>query len=235
MRPLSRRTSSRSPFEQRPPSDERSATGARPGLCDDGFVTVYHEMKAPLGLIATLARMAASEREADDPLRRRCDTIARVAERTLRTAEQVLDVARVAGSSDGAGVTDFRPAEIVEQLAEELRDAGHAADLRIEESARFAAVRGRAAWLEALLQSLLANARDHGDTDFPVQLTLAALPAELLLTVRNRVADVDVHRGLGIGSYLAEQLAGRLGGRYRGERDGDEYCASVTIPLGPLA
>lgn len=158
-----------------------------------------------------------------------------MAERTLRTAEQVLEVARTAGAENAQDGSDFRPAEVVEQLTGELHDAGRVVELRIEESARFAAVHGRAAWLEALLQSLLANARDHGDPEAPVQVTLAALPAELLLTVRNRVAAKDSHLGLGIGSYLAEQLAGRLGGRFHGERDGDEYCASLTLPLDRLS
>ena len=234
-RPGSRKRGARSAPPARGPFQQRRHDDPPAELCDDGFVAVYHEMKAPLGLIATLARMAASEREPDDPLRRRCDTIARVAERTLRTAEQVLEVARAAGAEGEQDGSDFRPAEVVEQLTEELRDAGRAVELQIEESARFATAHGRAAWLEALLQSLLANARDHGDPDAAVQVTLAALPGELLLTVRNRVAAKDAHLGLGIGSYLAQQLAGRLRGRFHGERDGDEYCASLTLPLERLS
>ena len=113
------------------PATAGSATPQSAPLSEDPMTVLYHELKSPLGLIATLARSAAIEL---DGLRARehFEAINRVAERTLRTADIVLAVARAADQQPT--VTCCRPAEVLERLVGDMQELGCDVQLDIDES-----------------------------------------------------------------------------------------------------
>jgi signal transduction histidine kinase len=170
---------------------------------------VYHELRSPLGLVATAARSAADDCQ-DDELRGRCEMIVRAAERMLRTANQVFELNRAAERLDRDW---FVPAGVAAGLVADLR--GLDVDVRCETAAGAAgaAVFGVREQFEALLHSLVTNALDHSDPGTEVVVRLAEAEGELVVSVTNRVASLKRHKGMGLGTYIARALADRLDAR----------------------
>ena len=192
---------------------------------------LYHELRSPLGLIQTTALCAAGDCPEGSPARRRLETISRVAERALRVAESVLALARDSQDDDETS-TGFRPAQLLLGLVEDLTGSGAARpELDIEPGAAGAVLAGHAPCFEGMTQALLTNAYEHGDGAAP-RLHLAAAGDTLTLTVRNTIAPNGSQHGLGIGTYLAVQLAAALGGTLTTARERDEFGArfAVLIP-----
>lgn len=209
----------------------------RVGLADDPFVTLYHELRSPLALIATTALGAASECSEGSTTRERLERITRVAERTLRVTETVLALAR--SDPDAPAGTVFQPADALTSLVRDFAaDGERDVLLDVRPEARVARLFGQSGHFEGMVQALLTNARDHGAVDEPIRVTLEALGDTLRLTVDNRVAKQRSHHGLGIGTYLARRLAGELAGTLSAAQTGDEYrvrFTAVTAPRRPGA
>ncbi|MDZ7726949.1 MAG: hypothetical protein U5Q44_01435 [Dehalococcoidia bacterium] len=115
---------------------------------------VYHELRAPLGLVATLARGASCEDDLEE-LRRQCALIQRTAERMLRTASAVIETARAARCDDPVW---FAPAPIVQHAVDDAAPAGLYVRLVQDEAANHVSTYGSPMQLETLVHSLLANA-----------------------------------------------------------------------------
>lgn len=190
-----------------------------PGLA----ALLYHEFRSPLGLIATAAS-AAAEASDEESVQRYCQTIARVTERMLRTAGVLL-------GRDGE-VEVFSPLRVVEDVVLDHRLDGTAVQLHREGPVSNLRVNGSRAALEALLVTLLANAGDHGDPSAPVHVRLAPRGDDTIdISVSNRVGG-DGHRGLGLGTAVAEDLARSLGGTIERSRSPrDRYVVRLSLPL----
>ena len=89
-------------------------------LMADPVTLAYHELRAPLGLVATAARSAAADCE-DESLRKRCEMIVRAAERMLRTAQSVMSLVEGSQPAESQRIT---LSEVVERLADDARALG---------------------------------------------------------------------------------------------------------------
>ncbi|MGE5595173.1 MAG: sensor histidine kinase [Hyphomicrobiales bacterium] len=189
---------------------------------------VYHELRAPLGLVATAARSAAEDCE-DEELRSRCETIVRAAERMLRTANQLFNLNRL-GESPGRSVYD--PASVVAAIVSDLRGLEAAVSLEQESTGdepRFAC--GAREPFEALIHSLIGNAIDHGEPGERIRVRTSIRGGRFEAVVENRIAARKRHRGLGLGSYIATELATQAGADLETSVEMGTYRAVVRLPL----
>ena len=192
---------------------------------------VYHELRSPLGLVATAARAAAEECD-DEDLRKRCEVIVSAADRMLRTAQQLFDLAR---GSEPPALAPFSPSDAVLAIAADHTALGREVDTVVTASARRTWTLGVREQFEALVQSLVSNALDHGDPLAPPLLQVAMDGDVVVLEVRNRVAGAPRHDGLGLGSYVVRGLAHRLGATLNETESGLEHVVRMRLPLGPVA
>lgn len=186
---------------------------------------VYHELRSPLALLATAACCAAAE-SADDYVRSRCESIVRVADRMLRTAAQVIDMASASQASEECV---YVPAEVVEAVVADYRELG--VNVAFEGPGERAATVGAPLHLEALISSLVGNANDHGDPSVPLVVSVANDRERCTIGVRNAIGSRRDHRGLGLGSYISSQLATFIGAQLTLTRSDTEHIATVEIPL----
>jgi signal transduction histidine kinase len=186
----------------------------------------YHELRSPLALVATAARSAASDCD-DDEIRARCLTIVRAAERMLRTAGHLMNVA---DASRGGYESDFDPAPVIQRLVEDF------GGLRVRIESQLIApdsalVRGDVRRFEALICSLLNNAYDHGAVGQPIVIKTVHQVETLMISVTNTIDPLRNHRGLGLGTYIVERLAGELGAVAMTERRGDQFNATLWVSV----
>lgn len=194
----------------------------------DPMALVYHELRAPLGLVATAARSMAEDMP-DEELRSRCEVIVRAAERMLRTAEAVTSItAGLSGDDDGS--ESYSPIEILSDLVETLRGL----DVPLEfcaDTPTTPAVAGSGARFEALVHSLITNAMDHGDPASPVRLAVGRSPGRVTVEVRNSLSERDTHRGGGLGMIIANALARGLGATLTARAAEGEYVARIGLAV----
>jgi signal transduction histidine kinase len=196
-------------------------------LTFDPLTLAYHELRSPLGLVATAARSAAEESQ-DDALRARWEVIVRTVDRMLRTAQQVFGAAQ-AGNRDAP--VWFAPFDVVSRLVDDLQGFDVAVDLAVDGRTRPARAFGVCGLFEALAQSLVSNAVDHSEPGARVRVRLTADADTLTLTVVNTAAARRRHNGLGVGLYICDRLAAQLGGTLSAGLEGREYRASFRMPL----
>jgi len=188
---------------------------------------VYHELRSPLTLMVTAARTAAFESE-DDAVRERCESIVRAAERMLRTATHIFELA---SASNASQQTRFCPEAVVRDLVHDYLQMGVPIQLVATEESVNVELWACREHLEALVTSWLSNATDHGEPGGPVQVTLSCSDGALDITIVNRVAPRDTHRGLGLGSYIGDHLARSLGGSISGGTANGLHSARLSLPV----
>ena len=160
--------------------------------------------------MATAARSAAAE-SSDEYVRSRCESIVRAAERMLRTATHIIEVAAATQHAENAEQVDFEPARVVEDIVQDYRAMGTSIILEVADRGWMA--HGVEQDLEALLCSLLGNASDHGDRSVPLHVVVQTVESRARITVRNAIGGGSDHRGLGLGTYISQQLASGLGAK----------------------
>ena len=196
----------------------------------DPVALAYHELRSPLGLVATAARAVADDCT-DDATRVRCEMIVRAAERMLRTAGQVFQLNRACE----ANAVRYRPAEVVRDLVHDLRGLDVHVRLRMREGVLDLETDGVREQFEALVHTLITNALDHGEPTRDIRVSLRMRDGRFVVAVRNRMAARGRHHGEGMGAYIAHELAHRLGARLTASRRGETYTAEVALPLAPRA
>lgn len=188
---------------------------------------VYHELRGPLGLMATAARSAAEDCT-DDALRARCEVIVRAAERMLRTAGHLLELAHEAQSESEQL---FDPAACVRATISHFRDLAVPVLIVDDRADSHCLTSGIPAQLEALIQSLINNALDHAEPGTPIRVGIEHPAGELRIEISNRRSIVRRHRGLGLGLYICENLSARLGASIDCVPAGHDFVTVVTLPL----
>lgn len=195
---------------------------------------VSHDLRSPLS--ALKASLQLLERRETDTASKELVSRATVsADRMDRMIEQLLDLTRVrlgSGMSLSRRLGDL--VQVVRGALDEVQ-AAHPDRTIVLEGAR--AVEGH--WdidrLEQVLQNLIGNAVRHGSTDAPVMIRVSATKDDVSVVVRNLGAPIPVelrtslfdpfrrgstptpskHDGLGLGLYIAQQIAmahqGRIG------------------------
>lgn len=192
----------------------------------DPVTIAYHELRSPLGLVATAARSVAADCE-DEMLRSRCLSIVRAAERMLRTAGRLLEVAETTKAED---VSDFDPAELLTSVLDDYRALNVPVCVEIEEPLH-PIVRGVPEHFEALLCSIIGNATDHGAEDAPILVSMREDGFYFRATIVNSVGSARRHMGIGLGSYIGERLAAQLSATLTITRSGDTFTAELALPL----
>jgi two-component system, chemotaxis family, sensor kinase Cph1 len=195
------------------------------GFATDPVTMAYHELRSPLALMATMARSAAEDC-ASEELRSRCLSIVRTAERMLRTASQVMEVAETA--SDDC-LYKFAPVDVVSKVVDDYRGMDVAVELEAPVD-RYLEVLAAPGQLEALLCSIIGNALDHGSLRSPILVSVSEIQHAVVIQVRNAVGRTRSHRGLGLGSYIGDQLARALNSSLEVVRTDAEFSARITIP-----
>lgn len=196
------------------------------GFATDPVTLAYHELRSPLALMATMARSAADDCD-DDALRARCLSIVRTAERMLRTAGEVLDVAEVASDETQSR---FSAMEVVRKVVTDYRGMGVAVTMTATGDADTPVV-GAPGQLEALLCSLIGNALDHGDSRLPVRVLVAEAGGVLTIAITNEMSHVRAHKGLGLGSYIGDRLARALNATLELQRTETEFVARIALQV----
>jgi signal transduction histidine kinase len=197
-------------------------------LTYDPLTLAYHELRSPLGLVATAIRSVAED-SSDDVLRHRCEMIVRTVERMLRTTEQVFGLARTTISAEQES---FAPAEVVAQVVSDFNQNGAPIETY---SARAVTARtlGQRGTFEALIQSLLNNALDHSDPGAAIRVEVDAGEDTLSITISNPMATTRRHHGLGVGLYFCRRLAEQLGASLVTESEDGVFRATVQVLLTP--
>ena len=197
-----------------------------PSATQDELVTmVYHELRAPLGLMASAARSASDDCQ-DEWVRAQCEVIGRTAERMLRVVAGVIESARPIGIDPDAS---YAPLDVLARLLGDLEAVGIQVERDYDLGDDSVLARGSLAKFETLLHSLLMSTIDHGRPGYPVTVRFSLVAGRVLLEVENYKRNVKVHRGLGLGARCCALLAEQLGLEFLAEDvDSDRYRALVS-------
>lgn len=190
---------------------------------------VLHEIRTPLGFLVTAARAAAEECPDDTLAQAHVRTLERAALRLLASAEQILAVAR-AGLDD----TDqpFQPDEVAAEAIEAAVSIGQPVLLSRFGRADWAYERGNGSLLDAVIQSLLGNAINHGARGEPIRVTIHADSTSCVIEIRNRIGQRS-RPGAGMGSGICSALVNRLQATLHSLQGDDDYVATLTIQRAP--
>lgn len=195
-------------------------------LADDPLTLAYHELRSPLGLLVMSAHAIADD--APDPvIRARVAVMARAAERLLRTASHVFEFAR-AGALDEP--VPFVPARCVRDVAADLRALAVDIQVTVAPAAETLSLVSHQAAFEAIVQSLVNNAIEHGAPGQPVELRLVCEDGRLTFAVANAISDRPRGRGLGVGLHLCRRLATHLDAILETESRGGCHSARLIVP-----
>ena len=216
---------------------------------DDFLSIASHELRTPLTplrlQVQILRRLVVNGGAlARDKVSGSLDTLERQTERLARLVGDLLDVSRITAGKLTLHRERLDLAELAREVVE--RYAG-ASQSRIALQTEIAPGNWDRARLEQVATNLLANAIKYGQ-EKPIDVTVALRDQTALLVVRDRgigIAPEDVERifgrferaasaasygGLGLGLYIAQQIAAAHGGRIAVE-SAPEQGATFTVAL----
>ena len=207
-----------------------------------------HDLRNPLGAIMTAAQLLQMIITGDERTRRPISRIISSGERMSRMIDQLLDFTRI---RVGAGLpVERRPSDVTEllrQVMDELEMATPEAWLRLERQGD-----GEGSWdedrLGQLFSNLLGNAIQHGEPRRPITVRVdgsadplrvdvhnhGTIAPELLPRLFEPMAGTDRRwggsQGLGLGLYIARQIAMAHGGEID-VRSSEEEGTTFTLSL----
>jgi signal transduction histidine kinase len=217
------------------------------------FVAVLgHDLRNPLSAIQAGAKMLSAMGLAE-----RADKIARVIDRsTARMTGLIDNVLDFARTRLGGGITltvieDSSVRGMLDQVVSELRTAhpDRVINTDFQLPSPVPCDRGR---VGQLFSNLLANALTHGDTSAPVDARARSDAEHFELSVSNRGAAIDPEtsqrlfqpfargtdashsHGLGLGLYIASEIAHRHGGSIEVTSLSGETKFTFVMPLGQI-
>jgi signal transduction histidine kinase len=216
----------------------------------DQFIAVLgHDLRNPIAAVAAGLDLLARE-----PLEGRAPGLVsqmrRSCERMSRLVNDVLDFAR--GRLGGGIPVALRATgdlgDTLRQVVEELARSHPGRDLRAEIDLR-GTVLCDPERIGQLASNLLSNALTHGQPDQPVRLLARCREKDFVLSIGNagppipaevlprlflpfaRGQEKGVPRGLGLGLYIASEVARAHGGRLDVASDAAETRFTLTMPL----
>jgi signal transduction histidine kinase len=225
---------------------EQEAVRAR----DDFLSIASHELRTPLTplrlQVQILRRMLTNGGLARDKLAGSLDTLERQTERLGRLVSDLLDVSRITAGKLTLHRERLDLADLAREVVERYAGASRSPIRLRTESAPGHWDRAR---LEQVATNLLANAIKYGQGK-PIDVSVVLKGGIALLAVRDRgigIAAADVERifgrferaasassygGLGLGLYIAQQIAAAHGGRISVE-SAPGQGATFTVALPP--
>jgi signal transduction histidine kinase len=214
------------------------------------FIAVLgHDLRNPLASIDAGARML-SRHPLDDKSAEIVGLMQSTVQRMSKLIDNVLDFAR--GRLGGGLPVNREPnrplAPTLEQVLDEIRSAHP--DRRIEARiAVTAPVEADHARVAQLFSNLVGNAVTHGAADQPITIEAVTVDGEFALAVGNggtpippaalaqlfqpfyRGKDDGGARGLGLGLFIASEIARAHGGRITVSSDDSQTCFTFRMPL----
>jgi signal transduction histidine kinase len=223
---------------------------ARSQLQEQFIAVLGHDLRSPLSAVRTGARFLLEKGTGLEPdVRRSVEIIERGATRMAGLIDDVLDFARgrLGGGLDVQPVSTTGLPETIAHVVTEVQTASPGRV--IESTLRFEGpVHCDPRRVAQLLTNLLANALVHGDPTGPVRVLATGRRGGLEVTVSNRgraISEATRRRlfqpfaraqdgagrdGLGLGLYIASEIAKAHGGAIDVASDDDETRFTFTIP-----
>ena len=191
---------------------------------------VGHDLRNPLSAIVTGAELLAM-RGGDDTTSRTLSRMIGAGRRMAALIEQMLDLTRARMHGGVGFVGDRGPVDVkdlVHRTVDELRGANPHRTMVVETTGD-ATTTGDAERLVQLFSNLVGNALSHGEANRPITTTVVgrdrqvavtvhnfgAIPAEVMPTLFEPFRGRPQHgrnAGLGLGMYIARQIARAHGG-----------------------
>ncbi|MEO6446791.1 MAG: HAMP domain-containing protein [Gemmatimonadaceae bacterium] len=199
-----------------------------------------HQIRTPLTLVLGEAEHALQGR--DDAATPHAMALRRVklaAEQMARRVDELFLLAEVEAGATIALTDDVE----LDGLALECTDLMRARATTLGRTLRLGnidpvVVRGSTPLLREALLEMLENACRHGAPGVSVTTEVCATSGEALVIVRsgNSVVGAAAARGSsgegqGLGMAIVRWIAKGHGGRFDGERDGDDFCSRLVLPL----
>jgi PAS domain S-box-containing protein len=243
--------------EQRNAEEERlrlAQAGEAIRLRDEFLSIASHELKTPLTALQLqleLVNVPEPARPEDEKLTRHMDRARRLTARLGQLVEALLDVSRIATGRLTLNLESFDLGDASREVVERLRDSAKAAgcELSLEASG---SLEGR--WdrlrVEQVLMNLISNSIKYA-AGRPIELSLARDADTAVIEVSDRgpgipegelsriferferAASARHYGGMGLGLYVARQIAEAHGGTIAaGNRAGGGACFTIGLPLG---
>jgi chemotaxis family two-component system sensor kinase Cph1 len=216
---------------------------------EDAYVQLMgmlgHDLRDPLQTMSMVGRILSH----DDPASLMGQRIATTTGRMQRLIAQVLDMSRLR-SSNGLGITrvDCDMALMVRDWVDETRFAYPSVIIDADVPATLP-VNVDGDRMAQVLSNLVSNARHHGVIGEPIRVELTSDGKELMLTVSNVAPPISAElidtlfeplkntgarktrnpSGLGLGLYIAREIAASHGGSLRYSHDGTHVVFTLRI------
>jgi signal transduction histidine kinase len=218
----------------------------------DQFIAVLgHDLRNPLGGILSAAELLRMLRGDDEDTMEAVGVIERSGRRMVELIDSVLDFAR---GTMGGGISVRKAptsdlASTLAQVVRELQVAWPARELQ-EELAISRTVTCDPARIGQVLSNLVANALTHGAADRAVRVRARVVGEALELSVTNEGPTIPPEvlgqifkpfvrgnarpgqQGLGLGLYIASEVARAHGGTLEVVSADGETCFTFRIPVG---
>lgn len=219
-------------------------------LREQFLAVLGHDLRNPLAALRAgtniLGRADLDDEQRDVVLAMRQTT-----ERMTQLVENLLDLARgrLAGGIRIDPASDVPLTRtlgaVLDEIARAHPERRIETDLRIDSAPAVDHLR-----IAQMFSNLLGNAVTHGCPEAPIRVSAASLPDRFELSVANGGAPIPAeaqdrlfqpyfrqatsnHGGLGLGLYIASQIARAHGGTLSVQSDAAETRFTFTMPLGP--
>lgn len=248
---IDRRTYERSLLEAQVKAEAESRAQRQETVVREQFIAVLgHDLRNPLAAVAAGIRLLQSKRQQEHADRILSD-MGRSVDRAGTLIDDVLDLAR--GTLGGGLVIDrdgdAELTPVLEQVATEIRliAPGHQIVARMAIEEPVYCDRDR---LGQLASNLLANAVTHGAADQPIRFDAHTRDDDFVLSVANAGEPIPQEvraglfqpffrghvrpsrNGLGLGLFIASEIAKAHDGTLNFTSDGDETCFTLRMPRG---
>ncbi|EJL22657.1 GAF domain-containing sensor histidine kinase [Novosphingobium sp. AP12] len=231
-------------------SEQKLAVEVEAGELREQFIAVVgHDLRNPLAAIGAGVTML---RKAPDPARAEVilDQMERSSGRMSLLIDNILDFAR--GRLGGGLTLEHREediAPVIAEVAAELAASHPGGDLRLKCDPGPAFVRCDRQRIAQLLSNLLGNAFTHGDPGKPITVEYTVREGSFALSVTNRGAEIPLdararlfhpfargnggagREGLGLGLYIASEIAKAHGGALSVASSPERTSFTFTMPL----
>jgi PAS domain S-box-containing protein len=221
-------------------------------LRDEFLSIASHELKTPLtALQLQLQNIQGRVPRTDEKLTRQVERALDIGDRLAQLIEALLDVSRIARGKLKTNLEHFDLAETVREVAERLRDSAARAGCELSVKVT-RPLQGR--WdrlrIEQVLMNLISNSIKYA-AGHPIHVSVTREDDTAVLQVRDngagipeaslsriferfeRAASTNHYGGLGLGLYVARQIAEAHGGKITATNLSDGgACFTVRLPLG---
>ena len=230
-------------------ADAEAASRAK----DQFLATVSHELRNPLSPILTWARLLRTGSLDAERTRRAIDVIERSATSQAQLVDDLLDVSRIVSGKLRMDVRPVELAPVVEAAAEAARVSAEAKQIHLQLTLdpRAGPVAGDPEWLQQVVWNLLSNAIKYTPRGGRVQVRVARVDSQAVLTVSDSGAGIAPellphlferfwqaesgttrrHGGLGLGLAIVRHVVELHGGTVSAASDGPGTGAVFRVSL----